>query len=147
MIKPVLVYPDPRLLTKSQAVTDFPALQELLADMRTTMRWEKGLGLAANQIGDPRAVFIIDKILDLPQLVFVNPTIVTQSKTQVNDQEGCLSLPDVSLWVDRPKHVTMRAQDQTGKPFEIKASGYVARALLHEFDHLDGKLFTRLAKP
>jgi len=105
----------------------------------------QALGIAAPQVGALERIFLIDGKQkpgtkgDPPPLVFINPEILSTDGT-VSMQEGCLSLPSVYLSIVRPRQVTMQAMDLEGYPFLVEASGEFARILLHEFDHLEGRL-------
>ena len=113
----------------------------LLDDMAETMYKAKGVGLAAPQVGILRRAVVIDVGDGLVELV--NPEIVKKSGKQ-RGIEGCLSCPDEWGYVVRPTNVTVKAQDRTGKPIEIKATEFFARAVCHELDHLDGHLFIEI---
>jgi peptide deformylase len=145
-IRPVVLYPDPVLLKPTQPVARFDdGLRELLRDMADTMYAASGIGLAANQIGVPSRIFVMDiSGGENPDAlkVFVNPEITEERGHQVGD-EGCLSFPDVTLDVERAQGVTVRAQDEEGRPFTFEAEGLLARAIQHECEHLDGQVFLR----
>ena len=130
---------DPTLRKKSFEVTDFGAkTQSLLDDMKETLIKAEGAGLAAPQVGVLRRVFIVmaeDKYYEC-----INPVIIEKSGLQIGN-EGCLSVKGKYGEVERPMHVTVKAFDRYGKPFTVKASGFLARAFCHENDHLDGILF------
>ena len=113
----------------------------LLDDMAETMYKAKGVGLAAPQVGILRRAVVIDVGDGLVELI--NPEIVKKSGKQ-RGIEGCLSCPDEWGYVVRPMNVTVKAQDRTGNPIEIKATEFFARAVCHELDHLDGHLFVEL---
>lgn len=131
---------DPTLRKKSFEVTDFgPKTHELLDDMKETLIRAEGVGLAAPQVGVLRRVFIVmveDKYYEC-----INPVIVSSSGKQVGD-EGCLSVKGKYGTVVRPNKVTVKAFDRYGKPFTVKAEGFMARAFCHENDHLDGIIYT-----
>ena len=110
----------------------------LLRDMADTMYKADGVGLAAPQVGILRRVVVIDVGDGLVELV--NPEIVA-SEGEQGGSEGCLSVPGKRGYVVRPEKVTVKAQDRKGKPFEVNAEGLYARALCHEIDHLDGRLY------
>lgn len=143
-ILPIRIYPDPVLRTKCRPVTDFDdALRKLAADMVETMHAAPGIGLAAPQIGVDLRLAVVDLSVgeDPSQVyVFINPEIVSR-KGQATDVEGCLSLPGYTDKVDRPEWVRVRALDLDGNSFEVEADDWLARAVCHEFDHLDGVLF------
>lgn len=113
-------------------------LLTLIEDMKETMYDADGVGLAAPQVGILKRLFVVD-IGDGP-LVFINPEIVETSGSQI-DEEGCLSLPGETEEVMRPNYVRARALNEKGEEFEIEAEGLLARAILHEYDHLNGTLF------
>jgi len=144
-ILPIRIYPDPVLRVKTRPVTDFgPALSRLAANMIETMLAAPGIGLAAPQVGQEARLAVVDLSVgeDPAQLhVLVNPEIVRREGLET-DVEGCLSLPGISDKVDRPTSITARAVDLAGRPFELAAEGWLARAVCHEVDHLDGILFT-----
>lgn len=113
-------------------------LWTLLDDMKETMYIADGLGLAAPQIGILRRAFIID--VGEGPIEFINPEIIETEGEQFGE-EGCLSVPKKYGQVRRANHVKMRAQDRKGDFFEIEGEELMARAMLHEYDHLEGKLF------
>ncbi|HEV8579304.1 MAG TPA: peptide deformylase [Thermoanaerobaculia bacterium] len=144
-ILPIRIYPDPVLRVKCRPVEQFDdGLRKLAADMVETMHAAPGVGLAAPQVGVELRLAVVDTSVgeDPSQLkILVNPEIVRR-EGQEADIEGCLSLPGINDKVERPLNITVRAQDLAGKPFELPAEGYLARAICHEVDHLDGILFT-----
>ena len=125
---------------KSRPVTVFDdKLAILIEDMKETLRKEAGAGLAAPQVGILRRIFIVDLHCDGTEYKeFINPEII--SKTGKNDRylEGCLSYPGRSFRIVRANKVKMRAQDKNGEFFEFSAEDFLARCLLHEYDHLEG---------
>lgn len=134
---------DETLAKKSFKVERFDdKLALLLDDMKETLIKANGCGLAAPQVGILRRLFIVD--VDEGFFEFVNPEILSVSGSQTG-REGCLSVSGKWGTVTRPMYVTIRAQDRFGKPFKVKAEGLFARALCHENDHLDGKLYLDLA--
>ncbi len=152
-VREMVVWPDARLRQPSEAVTDFgPALRALYQDLVDTMYAERGLGIAALQIGDPRRVFLVEPELagrakDDPAVACVNPEVVwTSDETQKSD-EGCLSFPDIYIQVERPLRARIKAQDLDGNWFELEGEGLLARCLLHEYDHLTGKLLVDFVGP
>ena len=129
---------DERLRKKSRPVTEFnERLWTLLDDMYETMKGD-GVGIAAPQVGILRRAVVIDVGEGRHELV--NPEIVEQEGDQYGG-EGCLSVPGQYGMVHRPQKLRVRAQDRYGKPFELEAEGYLAVAVCHETDHLDGVLF------
>jgi peptide deformylase len=144
-ILPIRIYPDPILRVKTRKVEEFDdRLRKLASDMVETMHAAPGVGLAAPQVGSDLRIAVVDiSVGEEPGMlkVLVNPEIVRREGLET-DVEGCLSLPGITDKVDRPTTITVRAQDLTGKPFELEAVDYMARAVCHEVDHLDGILFT-----
>jgi peptide deformylase len=122
-----------------------PALKRLADDMLEAMYAASGVGLAAPQVGESVRLFVLDVSRDENKkepMVFFNPRIVT-SRGSATAEEGCLSIPDVWAEVTRPQIITVHALDREGKPFEVKdADGLLARCIQHEYDHLEGVLFT-----
>lgn len=140
----ILHLPDARLRQKAQRVTVFDAsLQTLIDDMFETMYAAPGVGLAANQVGVPKRLAVMDcadKDADPQPIVIINPEILERADEQVME-EGCLSVPGYSDAVKRYNRLRMKALDRHGQPFELEAEGLMAQAIQHEIDHLDGKLF------
>jgi len=143
-IRPVRIYGDPVLRNKAREVAAVDeTLRALIADLRDTMRAYNGVGLAANQVGVLQRVLVVDVPLDeerREQVAIVNPVIVSRSGAEVGE-EGCLSIPGIYDDVKRATRVRVRGLDEHGTPLELDAEGYLARALQHEVDHLDGILF------
>jgi peptide deformylase len=141
----IRIYPDPVLRVKCRPVETFDAgLRKLAVNMVDTMHAAPGVGLAAPQVGVDLRIAVVDvSIGEDPTgiIILVNPEIVRREGMET-DVEGCLSLPGITDKVDRPFTITLRAQDLEGKPFEFEAEDYLARAICHEVDHLDGVLFT-----
>ncbi|MDP3562215.1 MAG: peptide deformylase [Legionellaceae bacterium] len=147
-IHKIIYLPDARLRKVSKEIeTIDEELQTLIDDMFETMYDAKGVGLAAPQIGINIRLSVIDVIGDkTQQLVLINPEIIA-SEGEVEYQEGCLSVPGVYDTVTRADTVTMRAQDRTGKFYEMTASGLLGECFQHEIDHLNGKLYVDLLSP
>jgi peptide deformylase len=143
MIRTILHYPDPRLRQKAAPIARVtPEIERLIDDMAETMYAAPGVGLAAPQLGEPHRLFLIDIAGDdepSQLLVFINPEIVRRDGDQVWP-EGCLSFPGVNEDIKRSAHVTVRALDRHGVPFELEADELLAVAIQHETDHLDGVL-------
>ncbi|HVL67364.1 MAG TPA: peptide deformylase [Vicinamibacterales bacterium] len=129
-----------------------PQLQRLIDDMFETMAEYGGVGLAAPQVHEGLRLFVAGFASDgdsdddrddrdVPQMVLINPEITVVGREQEDDWEGCLSIPDIRGRVPRARHIAVRAYDRTGKRIEMKASGFTARVIQHETDHLDGILF------
>jgi peptide deformylase len=141
-VRPILLLGDPRLRLKGQPVDSFgKLLHNLLDDLTHTMRAAPGVGLAAPQIGEPLAACVIEVENRLHELV--NPTIV-RSVGDDRDLEGCLSIPGYAAFVTRRERVWVVAQDRRGRKIKVSGSGILGRALQHELDHLDGKLYIDL---
>ena len=145
MVYPIVFYPESVLETQAATVTEFdtPELHKLLDDMFESMYAAKGVGLAAPQIGISRRIAVIDLSVGedpTQKLVLINPEIKQKEGTQISE-EGCLSLPGFREQVTRPNKVTLRAQDATGEWYEKTGEDLLARAMLHETDHLSGKLY------
>ncbi|MGL4990396.1 MAG: peptide deformylase [Sarcina sp.] len=117
-----------------------PRISLLIKDMIETMYENNGVGLAAVQVGILKRIFVIDVQDDMGARVFVNPQIINKNGSQIGP-EGCLSLPGVQDDVERYNTLTIKAQDETGKYFELEVDEFLARAIQHEYDHLDGILF------
>ena len=115
-----------------------PRTKELIGDMLDTMYHENGVGLAAPQVGILKRICVID--VGEGPYVFINPEIIESSGSQTGE-EGCLSVPGKSGVVTRPNYVKARALDQNMNPFEVEGTELFARAMCHEFDHLDGHLY------
>ena len=149
-IRPIVLYPDPVLLAPTREVeTIDDDLRRLVQDMIETMHAEPGVGLAANQVGVPLRLMVVDISAgeDPSQIkVFVNPQIVAEAGSQTGD-EGCLSFPGIVEVITRPDRVTIRATDLDGNPVEETGEGFFARALCHEIDHLDGVVFLSRMSP
>jgi peptide deformylase len=151
MIYPIVKYGQPVLEEKAVNITAFgtPELTKLLDDMFESMYAARGVGLAAPQIGIGKRIAVIDISTgeDPDQkIVLINPEIIKSEGTQTGE-EGCLSLPTFRETVTRAQKVTVRAQDGTGKTFEMTGEDLLARAFLHETDHLNGKLYINHISP
>ncbi|MDR3148732.1 MAG: peptide deformylase [Oscillospiraceae bacterium] len=148
-LRNVLKHGDKALLRISREVTDFDArLHSLLDDLKETNDYNEGMGLAAPQVGILRRAIVVTDISGAEDVTIelVNPEIISYSDETEEEVEGCLSVPDVWAMVKRPKYVKVKAQDRSGKPFELDVSdNFLARAVQHEIDHLNGQLFTKLA--
>jgi peptide deformylase len=121
-----------------------PRIQLLIDDMLETMKEYQGIGLAAPQVHESVRLFIagsIDEEHGFPLTILANPEITIVGPEVVEDWEGCLSIPDVRGRVPRARQIQARALDRQGRKVELKVSGYTARVIQHETDHLDGVLF------
>lgn len=131
-----------------------PGVQRLIDDMFDTMREYQGVGLAAPQVHEGLRLFVAgfapspgededDEDADrrVPLMALINPEITPATPDMVEDWEGCLSIPDIRGRVPRARQIIVRAYDRRGKRIEVRASGFTARVIQHETDHLDGVLF------
>jgi peptide deformylase len=159
MILPILQYGDPILRAKGNRIDEIDdRIRELAANMLETMRTAHGVGLAAQQIGEALQLTVLDvsAVEDRPSmlkldgtdldpktampLVLINPEIELRGETEVG-LEGCLSFPEITGDIERAQSVIVRAQTLEGGTIHIEASGFLARAIQHEGDHLNGILF------
>jgi len=143
-IHSVVKYPDPVLAKVAEPITVFDeALKTLVAEMFESMYVAQGIGLAAPQINVSKRLTVIDtsfKKEPKDKLVLINPEVIETAGSQL-EEEGCLSLPDIREKVKRAARVKVRAQDENGEWFEVEGEELLARAMLHEIDHLNGVLF------
>ena len=141
---PIVILPDPILRTQSAPVERVDDdLRRLIDDMLETMYAAPGIGLAAIQVGVPRRLLVLDvSDKDEPKqpIAMINPQIVGYGEKLAPYEEGCLSIPDVLVDIERPSAVRVRYTDREGKPVELAADGLLATAIQHEMDHLDGRL-------
>ena len=151
MIYPIVVAGHPVLRMKAEMVKkDYPDLQKLIADMYETMYFSDGVGLAAPQVGKPIRLFVIDGkplMEDNPELgnfkkTFLNPQIIEESGEEWLFNEGCLSVPGIREDVSRKSIVKLKYTDENWVDHEEIFSGVAARIIQHEYDHLEGVLFT-----
>jgi peptide deformylase len=152
MTHPIVLYGEPVLETQAEKITEFdtPELHKLIDDMFESMYAAKGVGLAAPQVGVSQRLTVIDCTggpnasdddkVEPEKIVLINPRIVHMEGKQVGE-EGCLSIPGFREDVKRAKICKVRAQDAKGDWFEIAGEDLLARAMQHEIDHLNGKLF------
>ncbi|AMX85296.1 peptide deformylase [Geobacillus subterraneus] len=141
-VLPIVTYPAPVLEQPCAPVTAFDRqLGRLLDDMYETMLAADGVGLAASQVGIAKQVAVVDVGDEHGRIELINPVIVEARGEQV-DVEGCLSFPGLFGEVPRAEYVKVRAQNRRGRLFTLSATGFLARALQHEIDHLHGVLFT-----
>ena len=132
----IINYPNPILKSVTEPITDFNNIGELVSSMFNTMYLSNGLGLAAPQIGISKQVFVIGY---KKEYVFINPEILATEGEQYG-KEGCLSFPGLFINKRRPNKVIIKAQNTNGEFFELTAEGLLARAILHENDHLHSTL-------
>ena len=145
----VLRFPDERLRTKAQPVTDInDDIRTIVDNMLETMYQEKGVGLAATQVNIHQRIVVIDVSEDGDSpLVLINPEIIQKSDDTVVNEEGCLSVPGCYAKVNRHSTVTVKALDQNGKEFTLDADELLAICIQHELDHLSGILFVDYLSP
>jgi peptide deformylase len=151
MIYPIVKYGQPVLETQADTITEFdtPELHKLVEDMFESMYAARGVGLAAPQIGLGKRIAVIDVTTGedpAQKLVLINPEIIATEGTQTGE-EGCLSIPTFREPVTRARKVTVRAQDAKGKTYEMTGEDLLARAFLHETDHLNGRLYISHISP
>jgi len=152
-VRPVVIWPDERLRQPSVAVAAVDAsVRALYQDLVDSMYAENGLGIAALQLGDPRRMFIVEprlagRLETDPPLAFINPEVIETSDEQQDSEEGCLSFPEVYVKVKRPMRCKVRAMGLDGALFEVEGEALFARCLLHELDHLTGKLLVDFVGP
>jgi peptide deformylase len=167
MVLPIVVYGDPVLRKMGENISkDYPRLQELIANMFDTMHNAKGVGLAAPQVGLAIRLFIVDtspfvedkedeedysleerKQLKLFRKVFINARIVEEKGKEWKFSEGCLSIPKIREDVVRQPEIEIEYVDEHFKKHREKYDGLIARVIQHEYDHIDGKLFTDRISP
>jgi peptide deformylase len=152
-VREIKKYPDPVLRHKTSHVEHIDdAINQLIDDMVETMHDAPGVGLAANQVGMPFQIAVIDLGMreesNQPHrlIILINPEVLSAEGVVV-EEEGCLSIPEYVEKVKRATKIKVRAQDRTGKPFEIDAEGLLAKALQHEIDHLNGLLYIDRLSP
>jgi peptide deformylase len=141
---PIITLPDPLLRRRSAPIERIDAdVRKLAEDMLDTMYAAPGVGLAAVQVGVPRRVIVIDVAKEEEEpapIIMINPEIVAFGSDLRMHEEGCLSIPDERIEIERPGRLTVRFLDGHGKPNELAAEGLLATVIQHEIDHLNGKL-------
>lgn len=156
---PLVKYGDPILRIKVDEVKDFSSLEPFIDDMFDTMYHEKGIGLAANQVGVKLAILVFDiggyefeekenaeENSFSDPMVFINP-VITDSIGECSMEEGCLSVPDIRAEIIRAESITLQYQGMDKNIYTENFSGLSARVLMHEIDHLNGKFFTDYLPP
>ena len=152
-VRPVVVWPDDRLRQPSVEIKEIDAsVRALYQDLVDSMYAENGLGIASLQLGDPRRMFIVEPKLanraaSDPPVAFINPEVLWTSEEMQDSEEGCLSFPEIYIKVKRPLRARVRAMGLDGATFELEGEGLLARCLLHENDHLTGKLLVDFVGP
>ena len=156
MILPIYAYGQPVLKKLAEPITaDYPDLQQLIADMWETMEEANGVGLAAPQIGRSIRLFVVDSHPMQEEgeedqgirQVFINAEIIEEAGADCSYAEGCLSIPDITGDVDRPERITIEYEDEHFVTHTSTFTGMNARVVQHEYDHIEGVLFTDLLKP
>ncbi|MGE0636970.1 MAG: peptide deformylase [Bacteroidia bacterium] len=156
MILPIVAYGDPVLKKVAEEIDpDYPGLEKLIADMYETMYSSKGVGLAAPQIGKSIRLFVIDASPfadEYPELegwkrTFINPQILEEEGEEWDFNEGCLSIPGIREDVERKPELILEYEDENFELHEEKFDGVIARVIQHEYDHLEGILFTDHLSP
>ena len=158
MVLPIIAYGDPILRKIGSTITkDYPDLDKLLSNMQDTMKNARGVGLAAPQIGKAIRLFLVDtspfaeddeldeeerKFLKTFKKIFINAKIIKEEGDQWAFSEGCLSIPNINEDVSREETVTIEYQDENFKKHTETVSGLAARVIQHEYDHIEGILFT-----
>ncbi|MFV0519876.1 MAG: peptide deformylase [Lachnospirales bacterium] len=138
-IREMRINGDPILRKTSKTITEFnEKLHTLIDDMRETMHKYEGVGIAAVQVGELKRVFLIE--IGEEYIEFVNPEIIKSEGASIAS-EGCLSVPGESGYVERPEYVTIKAFDRFGNEFVKEGEGFMAVAMCHENDHLDGIIY------
>lgn len=148
-VLPIVTYNDPVLRKKGAIVSEFTKkTEDFIEDMFETMYNSQGVGLAAPQVGISLRIFVIDadnmmeEDEELPgPMAFVNPIIVEQKGNKIPMDEGCLSIPEVTDKVVRPETIVIKYKNEYFEDQELEASGWLARVIQHEYDHLNGILF------
>lgn len=150
MILPIYLYGQPVLRKRADEIEQTPELKQFIADMYETLTQAEGVGLAAPQVGKPWRLFVVDAeelAEDYPECkgfkrAFINPELIEESEETCSYSEGCLSLPGISENVVRPVSVRLRYMDEDFQEHEETFTGFQARIIQHEYDHLEGHVFT-----
>jgi peptide deformylase len=156
MILPIVAYGTPVLKQKAADISsDYPELNQLISNMYETMYQASGVGLAAPQVGLAIRLFIIDAspfadeepALKGMKKVFINAQILEEGGDSWSVNEGCLSIPGIREDIVRKREIKIRFMDENFQEQELNCNGYLARIILHEYDHIEGKLFTDRISP
>ncbi len=152
-VRDIIVWPDPALRQETEQIIEFSEkTRQLYRDLADTMHAYNGLGIASVQIGDPGRVYLVAaQLLDGDEgeepTALINPEIVSTSEETITVDEGCLSFPGVYVPIERPVQAKVKALNLDGEWFEVEGDGLLARCLLHELDHLTGKLMVDFVGP
>ena len=162
MVLPIIGYGAIVLKTKAKEIpADYPELHKLISDMYETMYDASGVGLAAPQIGKSIRLFVIDTSpfdtddfeqnsgfeVKSVKKTFINPVIIDESGENASFEEGCLSIPNIREHINRKSDITIKYQDENFTHIQETFSGILARVIQHEYDHLEGTLFTDIISP
>ena len=162
MVLPIIGYGSIVLKTKAKEIpVNYPELNKLISDMYETMYDASGVGLAAPQIGKSIRLFVIDTSpfdtddfeenfgfeVKSVKKTFINPVVISESGENASFEEGCLSIPNIREQINRKSEITIRYQDENFIDHEETFSGILARVIQHEYDHLEGTLFTDKISP
>ena len=155
MILPIYLYGQPVLRKQAEEIENTPELKQFISDMFETLTQADGCGLAAPQVGKPWRLFVVDGTElaeDYPECkdfkrAFINPEMLEESEETCTYSEGCLSLPGISENVIRPTTIVLRYLDEDFNEHEETFTGFQARIIQHEYDHLEGRVFTDRLSP
>ncbi|TWW02525.1 peptide deformylase [Chitinophaga pinensis] len=150
MIRPIVAYGTPILRQQTAKLNpSTPGLPQLIADMWQTLDNTGGVGLAAPQVNVSLRLFLVDNRLEATPLrqVFINPRITAYGISTCMEEEGCLSIPGLSAFVTRPEHISLSWQDEQFRHHSATFAGVNARIIQHEYDHIQGRLYTDLLPP
>ncbi len=134
---------DPILRKKCLKVKDIVLVKELIENMKETMSFANGVGLAASQVGELKRIIIVHFPEESEVLTLINPKIISKSFKKEFDQEGCLSFPGVILEIKRPEKIKVEAINENNEKITLSLSGLSARIVQHEIDHLNGVVFLK----
>ena len=156
MVLPIYLYGSPVLRKPAEEVSlEDAGLKQFISDLWETMYHADGVGLAAPQVGRSWRIFVVDgrpigddrpEVLDFKR-VMINPRIVEESPRMVAYSEGCLSIPELNADIERPAEMVISYYDEKLQPQTERLMGFACRMVQHEYDHLEGRLFTDLAAP
>jgi len=135
----IVTYPDPVLRQNAETIPEVDdEIRALIDDMADAMYQDDGMGLAAPQIGISKRLIVLDAGEEF--MVVINPEIVEKSVEEESMEEGCLSLPEIRLPINRPSRIVVKGLDENGEPVQFEKDGLIARVYQHEIDHLNGVL-------
>jgi len=144
IVLPIRIYGDSVLRKRAKEITLVDEkIRKLASEMLGTLKNAGGIGLSANQVGEEKRIFVVDRshfLVDESPLIIVNPVVVDSRGEQI-EEEGCLSIPGTYADVNRPLELTIKGIDLNEKEIIVEAKGFLSRVLAHEIDHLNGILF------